>query len=123
MVIGTLMVESRRTMIRQSQQSLNRALAPTSETRLSRIQSGTERPGKGPEALRSIMARLQPADLRMSRSGDEILQRFQLKLLTEGSGTQLFSTSFAQWTAREVLRRAQPLTLLAVSHRVSGKNR
>lgn len=89
-----------------------RALAPTREALLSRIQSETERPGMGPEALRSIMARLQPADLRMSGTGDEILQRFQLKLLTEGSGTQLFSTSFAQWTAREVLRRAQPLTLL-----------
>jgi hypothetical protein len=48
----------------------------------------------------------------MSGTGDEILQRFRLKLLTEGSGTQLFSTSFAQWTAREVLRRAQALTLL-----------
>jgi hypothetical protein len=89
-----------------------RELAPTREALLSRIQSETERPGMGPEALRSIMARLQPADLRMSGSGDEILQRFRLKLLTEGSGTQLFSTSFAQWTAREVLRRAQPLTLL-----------
>ena len=36
----------------------------------------------------------------------------QLKLLTEGSGTQIFSTTFAQWIAREALRRAQPLTLL-----------
>ena len=89
-----------------------RALAPTREALLSRIQSETERPGMGPEALRSIMARLQPADLRMSGTGDEVLQRFRLKLLTEGSGTQLFSTSFAQWAAREVLRRAQPLTLL-----------
>ena len=35
-----------------------------------------------------------------------------MKLLTEGSGTQIFSTTFAQWTAREALRRAQPLTLL-----------
>ena len=35
-----------------------------------------------------------------------------LKLLTEGSGTQIFSTSFTQWAARESLRRAQPLTLL-----------
>ena len=35
-----------------------------------------------------------------------------MKLLTEGSGTQIFSTSFVQWTAREALRRAQPLTLL-----------
>jgi hypothetical protein len=88
------------------------ALAPTREALLSRIQFETERPGMGPEALRSIMARLEPADLRMSGIGDETLQRFQLKLLTEGSGTQLFSTSFAQWAAREVLRRAQPLTLL-----------
>jgi len=88
------------------------ALAPTREALLGRIQFETDRPGMGPEALRSIMARLQPADLRMSGTGDEILRRFQLRLLTEGSGTQLFSTSFAQWTAREVLRRAQPLTLL-----------
>jgi hypothetical protein len=35
-----------------------------------------------------------------------------VRLLTEGSGTQIFSTTFAQWTAREALRRAQPLTLL-----------
>jgi len=33
-------------------------------------------------------------------------------LLTEGSGTQVFSTTFAQWAAREALRRAQPLTML-----------
>jgi hypothetical protein len=43
---------------------------------------------------------------------DEVLERFEIKLLTEGSGTQIFSTIFAQWAAREVLRRAQPLTLL-----------
>src|SRR5205085_7002323 len=30
----------------------------------------------------------------------------------EGSGTQIYSTTFAQWAAREALRRAQPLTLL-----------
>ena len=41
-----------------------------------------------------------------------MLNHFQLKLLTEGSGTQIFSTTFAQWTAREALRRAQPLTML-----------
>jgi hypothetical protein len=43
---------------------------------------------------------------------DQVLERFEISLLTEGSGTQIFSTSFAQWAAREVLRRAQPLTLL-----------
>jgi hypothetical protein len=41
-----------------------------------------------------------------------VLDRFQVKLLTEGSGTQIFSTTFAQWAARETLRRAQPCTLL-----------
>jgi hypothetical protein len=43
---------------------------------------------------------------------DEVLERFEVSLLTEGSGTQVFSTSFAQWAAREVLRRAQPITLM-----------
>ena len=42
-----------------------------------------------------------------------MLGRFQVKLLTEGSGTQIFSTTFAQWTAREALRRAEALTLVA----------
>ena len=42
---------------------------------------------------------------------DQVMQRFDVSLLTEGSGTQIFSTSFAQWAAREALRRAQPLTL------------
>jgi hypothetical protein len=67
----------------------------------------------GPEALRTLMARLRPADLGMSTAGDPVLDYFQVKLLTEGSGTQIFATTFAQWAAREALRRAQPLTLLA----------
>jgi hypothetical protein len=54
---------------------------------------------------------LRPADLGFAQ-GDEVLDRFRIKMLTEGSGTQIFSTTFAQWTAREALRRAQPLTLL-----------
>ena len=87
-------------------------LTPIREALLNRIHSETERPGMGPEALRSIMAQIRPAELGMSRGGDRVLQRFQVKLLTEGSGTQVFSTSFVQWTAREALRRAQPLTLL-----------
>ena len=48
----------------------------------------------------------------MDSGGDPVLDRFQVKVLTEGSGTQIFSTTFAQWAARECLRRAQPLTLL-----------
>ena len=88
------------------------ALKPTRAALLARIRSEIERPGMGPEALRSTMAQLRPADLGVHTTGNDVLERFQLKLLTEGSGTQLFSTSFAQWAAREVLRRAQPLTLL-----------
>ena len=70
--------------------------------------------GLGPEAFRSMLARIQPAELGLSASGDlDLLNRFQVSLLTEGSGTQIYSTVFVQWAAREVLRRARPLTLLA----------
>jgi hypothetical protein len=75
-----------------------------------------ERPGMGPEALRTLMARMRPEDLGLvgvpGKGGDPVMERFKLKVLTEGSGTQIFATTFAQWTAREALRRAQPLTLL-----------
>ena len=77
-----------------------------------KMRAEIERPGMGPETLRTLLARLRPADLGLGKAGDPVLDRFQLKLLTEGSGTQVFSTTFAQWAARETLRRAQPLTLL-----------
>lgn len=69
--------------------------------------------GTGPEAFRSLLARMVPSDLGMAEDKDPVLSRFQLSLLTEGSGTQVFSTTFVQWAARESLRRAQPLTLVA----------
>ena len=87
-------------------------LEPARSALLSRIQAETKKPGVGPEALRTLMAQMRPAELGFEDSGDPVLDRFQVKLLTEGSGTQIFSTSFAQWAARESLRRAQPLTLL-----------
>lgn len=71
-----------------------------------------ESPGFGAEALRSMLARMTPADLGM-RNADGAMQRFEVSLLTEGSGTQIYSTTFVQWAAREALRRAQPLTVLA----------
>jgi hypothetical protein len=86
-------------------------LEPVRAALLKNIQIEIAKPGMGPEELRTHMARLSPADLGISGKGDEIMERFEVKLLTEGSGTQIFSTTFAQWTAREVLRRAQPLTL------------
>lgn len=64
-----------------------------------------------PEQLRSTLAAVTPETVGMADSGDGALDRFQLSLLTEGSGTQIYSTTFVQWAAREALRRAQPLTI------------
>jgi hypothetical protein len=66
-----------------------------------------------PEAFRTRLAQTRPEEIGMNSGGDAVLNRFQLSLLTEGSGTQVFATTFVQWAARETLRRAQPLTLLA----------
>jgi hypothetical protein len=77
-----------------------------------RIREEIATPGMGPEKLRSLLSRMRPEDLGFSKPGDAIMNRFQLRILTEGSGTQIFSTTFVQWTAREALRRAQPITLL-----------
>jgi hypothetical protein len=87
------------------------ALQPARAILSDKMRAQIERPGMGPEALRTLLARMAPSELGLN-TGDAVLQRFQMKLLTEGSGTQVFSTTFAQWTAREALRRAQPLTLL-----------
>jgi hypothetical protein len=87
-------------------------LEPVRAVLSAKIRSEIERPGMGPENLRTVLAQLRPADLGLPKVGDAVLDRFQVKMLTEGSGTQIFSTTFAQWTAREALRRAQPLTLL-----------
>lgn len=94
-----------------------RGLEPLRSAVLRRMQTELDRPGMGPEALRTIMAQMRPADFGMDRfagvaPSDAVMNRFALSLLSEGSGTQIFSTSFAQWAAREVLRRVQPVTLL-----------
>jgi len=88
------------------------ALEPVRSALLRNMQAEIRHPGMGPEELRTHLARMSPSDLGMDKSGDAVLNYFQLKVFTEGSGTQIFSTTFAQWTAREALRRAQPLTML-----------
>jgi hypothetical protein len=88
------------------------ALEPVRTALLRKMHSETEKPGMGPETLRTTMAQMHPSDLGIMAPADPVLDRFQVKLLTEGSGTQIFSTSFTQWAAREALRRAEPLTLL-----------
>lgn len=80
---------------------------------LGKMRSAISSGAGGPEGLRTLLAEMKPEDLGFRNlPGDAILDHFQVALLTEGSGTQIFSTAFAQWAAREVLRRAQPLTLL-----------
>ena len=87
-------------------------LEPTRAALLRRMSREVHAPGMGPEQLRTIMARMRPAELGLADE-DAVLSRFKVSVLTEGSGTQVFSTTFVQWAAREALRRAQPLTLLA----------
>lgn len=89
------------------------ALAPMNKEVLQRIMTCIQE-GSGPEILRTQLAEIS-LRLPASASGatDPRLQHFAMSLLTEGSGTQIFSTTFVQWTIREVLRRAQPATLFA----------
>jgi hypothetical protein len=88
-------------------------LAPVRQTLVSKMRHAFET-AMAPETFRTMLAGLTPESLGLSSSaGDSVLNRFQVSLLTEGSGTQVFSTTFVQWTAREALRRAKPLTLVA----------
>ncbi len=94
-----------------------KALEPARAALLRKMQTEVDRPGMGPEALRTVLAQMRPTELGMTKSPadkarDAVMDRFAVSLLTEASGTQIFSTVFAQWAAREALRRAQPLTLL-----------
>ena len=70
--------------------------------------------GAGTEARRSALMRLAPEDAGLEGEGRErVLNHFKVHVLSDGSGVQFFSTTFVQWAAREILRRAQPVTLLA----------
>ena len=72
------------------------------------------RAGAGTEARRSALMQLTPEDVGLKGEGHErVVNYFKVAVLSEGSGTQFFSTTFVQWAAREVLRRAQPVTLVA----------
>ncbi len=56
---------------------------------------------------------ISPEQLGMSRGGqDGLLDHFEVSLFTEG-WTQIFSTTFVMWAARQAIRRAEPVTLLA----------
>jgi hypothetical protein len=89
------------------------ALAAPRAALQSRMQKTYEASVFDPEAFRTMLAQIKPEEAGLASGGDPVLNRFQLSLLTEGSGTQVFATTFVQWAAREALRRAQPLTLFA----------
>ncbi len=92
------------------------ALLPLRQALLAKVHTARISGTVGPEDLRSMLAEMKPADFARPTGApgqaDPVLERFQLEVLTEGSGTQIFSTTFVQWTARERLRRARPDTLL-----------
>ena len=87
------------------------ALSGPRATLQSRMQKTYEAAVFDPEAFRTMLAQIKPEEAGLNSGGDAVLNRFELSLLTEGSGTQVFSTTFVQWAAREALRRAQPLTM------------
>lgn len=91
------------------------ALAPAVRRDLSLLYKDVMHPSeKGPsnvEGTVSSQMDLTPKDLGLD--DHDVLQRFAVQVLTEGAGTQVYSTTFVQWSARECLHRAEPLTLLA----------
>jgi hypothetical protein len=77
-----------------------------------RAQIATE--NMGPEGARSYMMRMTPEEVNgFPLSQGPVLRHFAMRVLCDGSGTQNLSTSFVQWSSREILRRAQPATLVA----------
>jgi hypothetical protein len=67
----------------------------------------------GVEDMQHRLTALSSQALRADElTSDAVLQRFYTELFTQSSGPQVFSTSFVQWTARELMRRAQPRSML-----------
>ncbi len=88
------------------------ALAPVRDAVLREMDRAV-REGTGPELLAERMRGLPPSALGLAAvTGDPRLGRFLVSLLTQGSGTQLYSTSFVQAGGVELIRRARPETLL-----------
>jgi len=89
-------------------------LEPVRTALLNKMEKAIQSGIGGPEALRTMVFQLRPEEVGLnSGPGEAVLSHFQVSVLTEGSGTQIFSTTFVQWAAREALRRARPLTVLA----------
>ena len=88
-------------------------LRPVRENVLERMNHFTQAGPGGAEGMRSMLEKLNPAESGANAvTHDPLMQHFMTMLFVEGSGTQIYSTSFVQWAARETLRRAQPEHLL-----------
>jgi len=88
-------------------------LSPLRMYVLDRMRAVLRNGQSGAEMMRSVMAESTTGAMQNGRvSTNPVLQRFYAELFTEGSGTQVFSTSFVQWAGRELARRAQPATVL-----------
>jgi hypothetical protein len=86
-------------------------LAPINDAVLREMNKAIEE-GTGPEVLESRLSHLEPSKLSAAEvTPNPRLQRLYTSLLTVGSGTQIYSTSFLQAAAVEILRRVQPSTL------------
>jgi hypothetical protein len=80
---------------------------------LARMEQLTQSGGAGAEAMRNRLAGTSAPDLdAQTVTADPVLARFYTELFTQSSGPQIFSTSFVQWSGRELARRAQPRTML-----------
>jgi hypothetical protein len=67
----------------------------------------------GAEDMRTRLAGINAKELDTNTvTEDPVLRQFYTDLFTKSSGPQIFSTTFVQWTGRELARRAQPRTML-----------
>lgn len=88
-------------------------LEPVRRALLRRVDKAVSGGIAGPEPLLTMLHKLRPEEIGLTAPHSEVLNHFQASLLIEGSGTQIFSTTFVQWATRELWRRAQPITILA----------
>jgi hypothetical protein len=89
-------------------------LGPARRALLAKIDQQIRAGIAGPEPLLRVLHKLRPEELGLPGEADQsVLSHFVASLLIAGAGTQIFSTTFVQWTVRELWRRAQPLTILA----------
>jgi hypothetical protein len=88
-------------------------LDPVRKRVLERMETQLQNGRSGAEAMRASLEKLSLEEVGADGlSADPILARFFKELFTEGSGTQVFSTSFVQRAGRELARRAHPQIML-----------